>query len=55
VKLGAALREAAQLWPSDDLFLVTHRALYDVPRVRALWDLLLERASDRSARTAKAR
>ena len=55
VKLGAALREGAQLWPSDDLFLVTHRALYEVPRVRALWELLVERASDRAGRSANAR
>jgi DNA-binding transcriptional LysR family regulator len=44
VKLAARLREAAAEWPSDELFLVTHRALRDVPRVRVLWELLLERA-----------
>ena len=43
VKLGAALRQATADWPSDELFLVSHRALRDVPRVRVLWDLLLER------------
>jgi len=43
VKLGAELREAAAEWPSDELFLVSHRALRDVPRVRVLWDLLRER------------
>lgn len=41
VKFGASLREAASLWPSDELFLVTHRALRDVPRVRVLWELLV--------------
>jgi DNA-binding transcriptional LysR family regulator len=43
VKLAAPLRAAAAQWPTDELFLVSHRALRDVPRVRALWDLLLER------------
>jgi len=42
VKLGPALRRAAEGWPTDDLFLVTHRALRDVPRVRAVWDALVE-------------
>jgi len=46
VKLSAALREAVSEWPSDDLFLVTHRALREVPRVRAIWDLLEKRAAD---------
>jgi DNA-binding transcriptional LysR family regulator len=41
VKLAPRLRAAAAEWPRDDLFLVTHRALRDVPRVRAVWDLLL--------------
>ena len=50
VKLGAALRDAAQAWPSDELFLVTHRALRDVPRVRAVWELLVERIGDRAAK-----
>jgi len=47
VKLGAALRAAAAEWPRDQLYLVTHRALREVPRVRAVWDLLLERLGDR--------
>jgi DNA-binding transcriptional LysR family regulator len=47
VKLGAALRAAAAEWPRDELYLVTHRALREVPRVRAVWDLLLERLGDR--------
>ena len=48
VKLAAALRPDAEQWPTNELFLVTHRALRDVPRVRAVWDLLLER-TDRKA------
>lgn len=49
VAIAPALREAARAWPSDALFLVTHRALRDVPRVRVLWDLLVERVGDRVA------
>jgi DNA-binding transcriptional LysR family regulator len=41
VKTSLALRERAGPWPSDDLFLVTHRALRQVPRVRVVWDLLI--------------
>ena len=29
-------------WPSDDLWLVGHRALRDVPRVAAVWEFLAE-------------
>src|SRR5262249_48029479 len=47
VKIGAALRPAAADWPSDELYLVTHRALRDVPRVRVGWELGLERLADR--------
>jgi DNA-binding transcriptional LysR family regulator len=50
VKLSPPLREGAGEWPSDELFLVTHRALRNVPRVRVLWDLLVERIADRAAR-----
>ena len=32
----------APAWPSDDLWLVGHRALRDVPRVAAVWDFLAE-------------
>lgn len=44
VAVGKRLAPAAAGWPSVDLFLVTHRALRHVPRVRAVWDLLVERA-----------
>lgn len=47
VKFAAALRESAAQWPSDELFLVTHRALRDVPRVRVLWDLLVQKLGER--------
>jgi DNA-binding transcriptional LysR family regulator len=43
LKLGAALRESAAEWPSDEVFLVTHRALRDVPRVRVVWERLVEK------------
>jgi DNA-binding transcriptional LysR family regulator len=50
VKLAPALRVAAADWPKDELFLVTLRALREVPRVRALWELLLQRTGGRTPR-----
>lgn len=50
VKLAAGLRASAADWPRDELFLVTLRALREVPRVRALWELLLKRAGGRTPR-----
>jgi len=50
VKLAPSLREAAEAWPSEELFLVTHRALRDVPRVRVVWELLVERVAARFGR-----
>lgn len=47
VKLAPALRAATESLPTNDLFLVTHRALREVPRVRAVWDALLERTDFR--------
>ena len=43
VRLGPALRKDATTLPADDLYLVTHRALRNVPRVRAVWDVLVAR------------
>jgi DNA-binding transcriptional LysR family regulator len=51
VQLAPALRADAANWPTDELFLVTLRALRNVPRVRALWELLLRRAGGRAARS----
>lgn len=48
LKLAPSLREEAASWPTDELFLVTARALRNVPRVRAIWDLLLQRAGGRA-------
>lgn len=50
VKLAPALHADAADWPTNELFLVTHRALRDVPRVRAVWELLLEAVRARSKR-----
>lgn len=47
VKLSPALRAATETLPTNDLYLVTHRALRDVPRVRAVWDMLLARSAPR--------
>jgi DNA-binding transcriptional LysR family regulator len=47
LKIGSALRRVAEEWPSDELFLVTHRALRGVPRVEAVWQLLVERVGGR--------
>lgn len=55
VTLAPALREAAHAWPTDALFLVTHRALRDVPRVRVLWDLIVERIGGGGPRSAGSR
>jgi DNA-binding transcriptional LysR family regulator len=51
IKLASNLREAAATWPQDELYLVTHRALQNVPRVRAVWNLLLERWGERAKRS----
>lgn len=54
VKLSRALRDAARQWPEDELYLVTHRALRQVPRVRVVWEFLLEHAGERTvSRLAK--
>ena len=47
VKTSARLQEAVEAWPSDEVFLVTHRALRQVPRVRVVWDLLVDRIGGR--------
>jgi len=47
VKLAKSLRPAADELPVDELFLVTHRALREVPRVKVVWDLLLARWASR--------
>jgi DNA-binding transcriptional LysR family regulator len=43
VKLAPALRDAATEWPTAPLYLVTHQALFAVPRVKVVWNLLRDR------------
>jgi len=50
VQLASRLRDAASQWPVDELFLVTHRALRNVPRVRAVWEALVSRLADPNER-----
>lgn len=50
VKTSATLREEAASMPSDELFLVTHRALRDVPRIRAVWDAIVAKMAERPKR-----
>jgi DNA-binding transcriptional LysR family regulator len=42
VRFAAGLAKSAGSWPSDDLWLVGHRALRDIPRVSAVWTFLAE-------------
>jgi hypothetical protein len=42
VRFARALASTAAEWPTDDLWLVGHRALREVPRVAAVWGFLLE-------------
>jgi len=42
VRYADALAPDAEAWPSDSLWLVSHRALRDVPRVSAVWNFLAE-------------
>ena len=51
VPVSASLRPATADWPEDELFLVTHRALREVPRVRVVWELLVERVGERARRS----
>ncbi|WP_159397245.1 LysR family transcriptional regulator [Sorangium cellulosum] len=42
VRFAKPLAGSAAEWPSDDLWLVGHRAMREVPRVAAVWSFLLE-------------
>ena len=46
VKTSPPLREETSRFPTDELFLVTHRALRQVPRVRVVWDALVARVRE---------
>ncbi|HJL00354.1 MAG TPA: LysR family transcriptional regulator [Polyangiaceae bacterium LLY-WYZ-15_(1-7)] len=43
VEVAPALWEKTSPWPEDALYLLTHRSLRRVPRVNAVWELLIER------------
>ena len=47
VKVAPKLRKATPLPRSAPLFLLTHRALRHVPRVKAVWEFLVEHCSTR--------
>jgi hypothetical protein len=42
LQLAPALRPSAAEWPVDDLWLVGHRVMREVPRVAAVWQFLVE-------------
>lgn len=42
LRLAPELAASAAQWPTNDLWLVGHRALRDVPRVTAVWKLVAE-------------
>jgi DNA-binding transcriptional LysR family regulator len=42
VRYSPALAESAAAWPNDDLWLVGHRALRDVPRISVVWNFFAE-------------
>jgi DNA-binding transcriptional LysR family regulator len=46
VALSRRLRASADEWPVDDLWLIGHRALREVPRVAAVWRFLVEALRD---------
>jgi hypothetical protein len=53
VAYSSKLAASADEWPQDDLWLVGHRALIEVPRVAAVWGFLKEllgRSPPRAAR-----
>jgi len=43
VKVAPKLRRSAPLPPPASIYLLTHRALRNVPRVKAVWDFLVEK------------
>lgn len=47
VRFANGLSATTEAWPSDDLWLVGHRALRDVPRVAAVWTFLDEELRQR--------
>lgn len=52
VRLCDALARGAAAWPQDDLWLVGHRALREVPRVAAVWEFFAAELRRVAARRA---
>ncbi len=48
VQVSEALQGDLQTLPKDELYLVTHRALRSVPRIRVVWDRLVAEFADRA-------
>jgi DNA-binding transcriptional LysR family regulator len=46
IDVAPRLRSSASAWPVNDLFLASHRALREVPRVRVVWDALIARFAE---------
>lgn len=55
IRIAPALQASAAQWHVDDLWLVGHRALRDVPRVAAVWAFLSEQLRDRDGSRTKVR
>lgn len=47
IKLSTSLLASAAEWPEDDLFLVTHEVLRNVPRIRVVWEMIRAHVRDR--------
>ena len=54
LRYAAALRPDAEAWHRDELWIVGHRALRDVPRVAAVWTFLLEELRERGGKAGAA-
>lgn len=52
VQTSRALRDDVAAWPTSELFLATHRALQNVPRVRLVWDVLARAMRDGGRKVA---
>ncbi len=50
VRFAKGLAASAREWPSDELWLVTHRALRNVPRIAAVWSWLVAQFQSPPAR-----
>lgn len=55
VQLGRGLDKSSAALPRDDLWLLGHRALRELPRVAAVWEFLREELRPQSARKRTAR